>query len=72
MQIPQTRSRLAGNAAAVALLGLMTVLMFASVWDDTPTSDDNVAVISGYSYLRKQEFRLEPQHKTTHQACICC
>jgi hypothetical protein len=62
MQIPLTRSPLAGNAAAVALLGLMAVLMFASVWDDTPTSDDNVAVISGYSYLRKQEFRLEPQN----------
>jgi len=48
--------------AAASLLGLMAVLMFTSVWDDTPTSDDNVALISGYSYLRKREYRLEPQN----------
>src|SRR3990172_5141843 len=50
------------TAAGVGLLGLMAALMFASTWDDTPTSDDNVAIISGYSYLRKQEYRLEPQN----------
>ena len=49
-------------AAAVVMLALMTVLMFHSAWDDTATSDDNVALISGYSYLRTQEYRLEPQN----------
>jgi hypothetical protein len=47
---------------AVVMLSLMTALMFTSAWDDTPNSDDNVALISGYSYLRKQEYRLEPQN----------
>jgi hypothetical protein len=50
------------SVAAAGLLALMMALMFVSVWDDTPTSDDNVALISGYSYLRKQEYRLEPQN----------
>ena len=44
------------------MLGVMTALMFHSSWDDTATSDDNVALISGYSYLRTQEYRLEPQN----------
>ncbi|HWP84961.1 MAG TPA: glycosyltransferase family 39 protein, partial [Terriglobia bacterium] len=56
----------AGNrrapVVAAALLGVMALLMFTSSWNDTPTSDDNVALISGYSYLRRQEFRLEPQN----------
>ena len=56
------RSKLSVNSAAVALLALMALLMLASAWDETPTSDDNVSIISGYSYLRKAEYRLEPQN----------
>jgi hypothetical protein len=44
------------------MLALMTALMFTSSWNDAATSDDNVALISGYSYLQKQEYRLEPQN----------
>ena len=44
------------------LLVLMAVLMFLSSWDDTATSDDNVALVSGYSYLRTQDYRLEAQN----------
>ncbi|MSO19741.1 MAG: hypothetical protein EXQ56_04645 [Acidobacteria bacterium] len=50
------------SIAAAALLVLMGALMFLSAWDDTANSDDNVALISGYSYLRTQQFRLEPQN----------
>ena len=53
---------IAVSAAAAAMLVLMAVLMFTSAWNDSPTSDDNVSIISGYSYLRKQEYRLEPQN----------
>lgn len=50
------------SLAAAALLALMTVLMFLSSRDDSANSDDNVALVSGYSYLRTQEYRLEPQN----------
>ena len=50
------------SVAAAALLALMAALMFTSAWDDTANSDDNVAMIAGYSYLRTQQFRLEPQN----------
>ncbi len=56
------KNQLIANLIAAALLGLMAVLMFSSAWDDSATSDDNVALFSGYSYLRKQEYRLEPQN----------
>ena len=49
-------------AAAAVLLGLMAVLMFSSAWDDSATTDDVVSIASGYSYLRKQEYRFEPQN----------
>jgi hypothetical protein len=50
------------STTAAVLLALMAALMFTSAWNDTATSDDNVALIAGYSYLRTQEFRLEPQN----------
>ena len=44
------------------MLVLMGILMLASTWNDSATSDDNVSLMSGYSYLKKQEYRLEPQN----------
>ena len=62
VQLSPARSQLSINGAAVGLLALMAFLMLASARDDTPTTDDNVSIISGYSYLRKAEYRLEPQN----------
>lgn len=62
MQIGMGLNRKSVSLVAAALLALMAVLMFASSWRDTATSDDNVALIAGYSYLRTQQFRLEPQN----------
>src|SRR3954468_3965701 len=62
MPVAPERHRRVFTSLAIAMLTLMAILMFTSVWDDTPTSDDNVALISGYSYLRKKEYRLEPQN----------
>ena len=50
------------SALATAMLVLMGILMLASTWNDSATSDDNVSLMSGYSYLKKQEYRLEPQN----------
>ncbi|MBI3934317.1 MAG: glycosyltransferase family 39 protein [Acidobacteria bacterium] len=49
-------------AAAASLLVLMAVLMLLSAWDDSATTDDVVSIGAGYSYLRKQEYRFEPQN----------
>ena len=57
-----TLNRKLVSLAAAALLALMGALMFTSAWEDTANSDDNVALIAGYSYLRTQQFRLEPQN----------
>ncbi len=62
MDVVRVRNKPFANGAAAAMLALMAVLMFTSAWDDTPTSDDNVSIASGYSYLRKAEYRLEPQN----------
>src|SRR5690348_8678172 len=61
MKLVKFHRHIASFVAAV-LLALMAALMFSSAWNDTATSDDNVALIAGYSYLRTQQFRLEPQN----------
>ena len=50
------------TAAAIAMLALMGVLMFASAWNDTVTFDEEPHIGAGYAYLRKADARLNPEH----------
>ncbi|MBI4479434.1 MAG: glycosyltransferase family 39 protein [Acidobacteria bacterium] len=50
------------NATAVAQLGLMAALMFASAWNDTIIHDETAHLAAGYSYLRKADYRFNPEH----------
>lgn len=50
------------NFFAAALLGLMFVLMFFSAWNDSATMDELAHIPAGYSYLTKQDYRLNPEH----------
>lgn len=47
---------------AAALLILMAVLMFSSVWNDSATMDELAHIPSGYSYLKFKDMRLNPEH----------
>lgn len=47
---------------AAALLILMAILMFSSVWNDSATMDELAHIPSGYSYLKFQDMRLNPEH----------
>ncbi len=47
---------------AIAMLGLMFVLMFLSSWNDSATMDEEAHIPSGYSYLTQQDYRLNPEH----------
>lgn len=47
---------------AIAMLGLMFILMFFSSWNDSATMDEEAHIPSGYSYLTQQDYRLNPEH----------
>lgn len=47
---------------AAALLILMAILMFSSVWNDSATMDELAHIPSGYSYLKFKDMRLNPEH----------
>ena len=44
------------------LLGLMAMLAFLSVKDDSATNDEIAHIAAGYSYLTQQDYRLNPEH----------
>ena len=50
------------NASAFLMLALMGVLMFASIKDDAIIIDEDPHIGAGYSYLKKGDFRLNPEH----------
>jgi hypothetical protein len=56
------RRTLLVNAAAAALLAAMGALMFASAWDDTITFDEEPHIAAGFSYLRRADYRFNPEH----------
>ena len=62
MQTVPSKARFIINVAAFALLGLMAALMFASAWDDAITNDEGAHIGAGFSYLRKEDYRLNPEH----------
>lgn len=50
------------NILACALLALMLILAIASTWNDTATFDESAHIVAGYSYLRYQDMRINPEH----------
>jgi 4-amino-4-deoxy-L-arabinose transferase-like glycosyltransferase len=63
MQDPATGSRRRiASATAVLLLSLMGALMFASAWDDTIIFDEQPHIAGGLSYLRRADYRFNPEH----------
>ncbi len=47
---------------AIALLGLMLLLMVASSWNDSTTTDEQAHIPAGYGYVFLQDARLNPEH----------
>ena len=62
MPAAPARNNLAANSAAAVLLVLMAALMFASAWNDTVINDETAHLAAGYSYLRKADYRFNPEH----------
>jgi len=50
------------NTIAFILLIFMGVVAFASVRGDAVTTDESPHIVSGYSYLKLQDMRLNPEH----------
>ena len=50
------------NFLAAGLILLMGCLAFASIKDDTLTYDEKAHIGAGYSYVAKQDYRLNPEH----------
>jgi hypothetical protein len=50
------------NFAAFFLLAVMFAIMFFSSYNDTATFDEVAHIPAGYSYLAKQDMRLNPEH----------
>lgn len=46
----------------VLLLGAMFVLMLASSWNDSATTDELAHIPAGYSYVFLRDYRLNPEH----------
>ena len=50
------------TTAAFVLLGVMGIVALASVSYDSVTTDESPHITSGYSYLKLQDMRLNPEH----------
>lgn len=50
------------NKIAVALLAFMFLVMVGSTWNDSATFDEVAHIGAGYSYLKYQDGRLNPEH----------
>jgi predicted membrane-bound dolichyl-phosphate-mannose-protein mannosyltransferase len=50
------------TALALIILVFMGVLMLTSIREDSITTDEAPHITSGYSYLKLQDFRLNPEH----------
>lgn len=60
----QEKSKLSGKIRVLAafIIAVSVVLAFASVWDDSIIVDEVPHIGAGYSYLVKQDMRLNPEH----------
>ena len=54
--------KIINSTIAVAMLGIMFVLMFFSAWGDSATMDELAHIPAGYSYLAQKDYRLNPEH----------
>lgn len=50
------------NLIAAGLLILMFFLGITSLWNDSGTTDEVAHIPAGYSYLKYQDYRLNPEH----------
>jgi len=50
------------NIAALLLLGIMFITAVSSMKEDSLTFDELAHIPAGYSYLTKQDYRLNPEH----------
>ncbi|MDP3995776.1 MAG: glycosyltransferase family 39 protein [bacterium] len=50
------------NIAAILLLGIMLIMAVSSMKGDSLTFDELAHIPAGYSYLAKQDYRLNPEH----------
>src|SRR3989344_7503895 len=50
------------KALAFAIIAVATVLAYSSTWNDSLIVDEDPHIGAGYSYLVKQDMRLNPEH----------
>ena len=50
------------NIAATVILGVMLILMLASVWNDSATMDELAHIPAGFGYVTQLDYRLNPEH----------
>ncbi|MDO8537112.1 MAG: phospholipid carrier-dependent glycosyltransferase, partial [bacterium] len=50
------------NTVANGVLGIMLVLMVASVWNESAIVDELAHIPAGYGYVLHQDYRLNPEH----------
>ncbi|MFY9457681.1 MAG: glycosyltransferase family 39 protein [Candidatus Spechtbacterales bacterium] len=50
------------TATALVILGIMGVVALMSIREDSVTMDESPHIVSGYSYLKFQDMRLNPEH----------
>lgn len=50
------------NILAIALLTLFGILAITSMWNDSANYDERIHLPAGYSYITRQDMRLNPEH----------
>ena len=50
------------NILAIALLTLFGLLAVTSMWNDSANYDERIHLPAGYSYITRQDMRLNPEH----------
>ena len=50
------------NILATTLLTLFGLLTITSMWDDNANYDERIHLPAGYSYITRQDMRLNPEH----------
>ncbi len=50
------------NLVAFIILTVMFILMLASAWNDSAIMDELAHIPAGYSYITRQDMRLNPEH----------
>lgn len=50
------------NVIAALLIAIMSILTIASAWNESPIIDELAHIPAGYSYVKYQDYRLNPEH----------